>query len=301
MIKFSAAGQAFTPVPTVFLKKYMCTAPPDYAKVYLFGLCLAHAGEQMSDIEMEEALHMTSVQIETALNYWETKGLVTIKNTGRTLLYDFVQMPEEKAEEKPKKKAPIYEYAGYNNMLNTLLNRTLSAGDLQKIYDYTDVFGLPQDVVITMIEYCVVGRGSSVSVAYLDKVAQAWAEEGIDSREKAQQKIEEYKAVSGGAKMVMKQMGLIGKNPGKTEMDYYNKWTEKWGFTHESILYAMRDKEFAKDQPFKYLDAILRGLYEQGVTTSRKISEYNATRERKQANIKEILAALEYSRMNIMP
>ncbi len=300
-MKFSVTGQANTPVPTVFLKKYLCDAPQDYVKVYLFGLCLAYTGEQMGDIELEEALHLSGVQIEAALKYWETKGFVFAKSAGRTVSYEFLSGEEERVEEKPRKKPPIYEYEGYNNMLNTLLNRTLSPVDLQKIYDFTDVFGLPQDVVITLVEYCVTGRGSNVSVAYLDKVAQAWADEGVDSREKAQQKIEEYKAMSGGAKIVMKQMGLLGKNPGKTEMDYYTKWTEKWGFTHEAVLFAMRDKEFAKDQPFKYLDAILRTLYEQGITSSRKISEYNASRSKRQANIKEVLGALEYSRLNVTP
>ncbi len=301
-MKFSVAGQAFTPVPNIFLKKYMCDAPQDYVKVYLLGLYLANSGERMNSIELEETLHLTSVQIEAALKYWETKELVFLRGTGKSMMYEFLDKPKNQAEEeKIRKKAPVYEYEGYNNVLTSVLKRTPSPADLQKIYDFTDVFGLPQDVVITLIEYCVAAKGSSVNVAYLDKVAQAWAQEGIDSQEKAQQKIEEYKMVSGGAKKIMTQMGLIGKNPGKTEMDYYNKWTEKWKFTHEAIVFAMSNKEFAKDQPFKYLDAILRNLYEQGITSSRKISEYDTVRSQRRNNIKDILRVLEYSTLNIMP
>ena len=64
MIKFTLDEQATTPVPTIFLKKYMCDAPADYVKVYLYGLCLANAGTQLSDVELEAELHMTASQIE---------------------------------------------------------------------------------------------------------------------------------------------------------------------------------------------------------------------------------------------
>ncbi|MDL2236236.1 DnaD domain protein [Christensenellaceae bacterium OttesenSCG-928-K19] len=303
MIRFSVDEQAFTPVPTVFLKKYMCDAPEEYVRVYLYGLCLAHSGGQMDVVKIEEQLHQTSVEISAALEYWESKGFVRSKNTARGTTYEFLtsQTVENRPPEGKKVKADVYEYQGYNNMLSTILKRTLSASDLQKIYDYSEVFGLSQDVVITMVEYCVSSRGPTVSIAYMDKVAQTWAEEGIDSREKALQRVEDYKTLSSGARLVMKQMGLIGKSPGKTELDYYNKWTEKWGFTQESVLYAMRGLEFAKDQPFKYLDAVLRNLYENGATTSRKINEYNTAYANRRNNLKEVLSALDYSRLTVQP
>jgi DnaD/phage-associated family protein len=228
MIKFSLEEQATTPVPTIFLKKYMCDAPPDYVRVYLFGLCLAYTGEHLGDVEMEERLHMSSAQIISALEYWESKGFVKSRAAGKTTVYDFMAGPEEHAQQENSRKAPVYEYKNFNNVVSTLLGRTLSPSDLNNIYDFTDVFGLPQDVVVTMVEYCVAAKGKNVGIAYLDKVAQTWAEEGIDTREKAQQRIEDHKAVTSGAKMLMRIMGITGRNPGKKEMDFYDKWTEKW-------------------------------------------------------------------------
>ncbi|MEG0251485.1 MAG: DnaD domain protein [Christensenellaceae bacterium] len=299
MIKFTLNEQAYTPVPTLFLKKYMCDAPSEYVKVYLYGLCLANSGETQSEVELEDELHLSSAQIQTALNYWCLKGFV--KKIGTK--YEFCLLSSVQTEEEPikKKRAPLYENQNFNNILTTILKRELSGSDLNKIYDYTDVFGLPQDVVIALVEYCVAERGSRISIAYLDKVAEAWSEEGICTLNAAQQKIEEYKAVSGGANKIMRLMGLHGKFPGKTEMELYNKWTEKWGFTHEAIEYVMKDKEFSKEQPFKYLDAILRNLYEIGITTSRKINEHYTAQTKRRNGIKEVLAQLEYSRINITP
>ncbi len=298
MIKFALDEQATTPVPTVFLKKYMCDAPADYVKVYLYGLCLANAGTQLSDVELEAELHMTASQIEAALNYWCLKG--QMKRSGAK--YAFIMPDGGAKEEEPKRRrAPLYEMQNFNNMLRTVLARDLSPAELNKIYDYTDVFGLPQDVVLALVEYCVAERGNRISVAYLDKVAEGWAEEGINTLEKAEQKIESYKAVSGGANRLMRLMGLHGKYPGKTEMDLYNKWTEKWGFTHEAIEFVMKGKEFSKDQPFKYLDAILRSLYDRGITSSRKINEFYTAQKERRANIKAILTALKYSRIVVAP
>ncbi|MEA4853664.1 MAG: DnaD domain protein [Christensenella sp.] len=299
MIKFALDEQAFTPVPTIFLKKYMCDAPAEYVKVFLYGLCMANSGTSLSEVELEGELHMSSAQIEAAINYWCLKGLI-VKSGAK---YQFITGMQGKEEDSRRKKsaASLYEMKEFNNMLCAILKRDLTPTELNKIYDYTDVFGLPQEVVLALIEYCVAERGERISVAYFDKVAEAWSAEGITTQALAQQKIEEYKAVSGGANRLMRLMGLHGKYPGKTEMELYNKWTEKWGFTHEAIEYVMKDKEFSKEQPFKYLDAILRSLYDQGITSSRKISEYYNTQTRRRNAIKEVLQVLEYSRINITP
>lgn len=307
MFKFALNEQSMTPVPTLFLKKHMVKAPEKYLKVYLYGLYLASTGDQLSDVELVDELQQTAQEVEEALEYWATKGLVQKKQTSRSQTYEFVlseaEISSSEAEQPAKKSAQLYEYQNFNNMLGTLLNRTLSANELERIYDFTEVYGLPQDVVISMIEYCVTDRerGSRVSISYLDKVAQTWAEEGVTTRERAQETIEAYQAKSSGANKLMKLMGLHGKFPGKTEMDYYDKWTSKWGFTHDAIEYCMRDKEFSGGQPFKYLDAILRDLYERGITTARKISEFRGAQQKRQDNMKEILRTLEYSRIQVSP
>ena len=162
------------------------------------------------------------------------------------------------------------------------------------------MFGLPQEV-LALVEYCVAERGNRISVAYLDKVAEGWSEEGVNTLEKAQQKIEGYKSGIGRGKPADAADGPARKIPGKTEMDLYNKWTEKWGFTHEAIEFVMKGKGVFKDQPFKYLDAILRSLYDRGITSSRKINEFYTAQKERRANIEEILTALKYSRIVVAP
>lgn len=297
MIEFAIEGQAFVPVPTVFLKEYMCDAPQDYVKVYLYGLCLAHGGGSAQDVDLEDALHMTIAQISDALKYWEQKGFV--KKEGSRISY--TQPSAAQAPSPAPLNPALYLHREYNRKLDALLGRPLSHTELDKIHDYTETFGLPHEVVLLMIENCVVSRGHNISVAYLDKVARDWAEEGITTPAKVRAKIEDFSAANGGARALMRAMGITGKSPDSTQQELYAKWTEKWGFTQEAIRFAMKGVEFPAGAPFKYLDAILRNLYENGKTTSSGISEHNAAHERRSSSIKDVLRALDYSRMNIKP
>lgn len=302
MIRFSLDEQAFTPVPTVFIRKYMCDAPQDYIGVYLYGLHLAQAGEKLSIVELEERLHLSSAHIEKAIEYWKAKGLVTQNRNG----YRFVANPAEPVESPEpasgEEDSPLYRYREFNERLFVVLDRILTPTELDKIYDMMDVFGLPQEVALFAVEHCAKTRGKSVSVDYIHKVAQAWSEEGVDTIEKAKEKIALSGLLMGGSRAVMKQMGLHGKTPGQTELEYYTKWTRDWGFTQESILYAMRDSEFAsKQNPFKYLDSVLRDLFEKGKTSSRGISEDREAFADRKEKVKEILTALEFSRTTPLP
>ncbi len=296
MIEFAIEGQAFVPVPTVFLKEYMCDAPQDYVKVYLYGLCLAQEGGSAQDVDIEEALHMTIAQISDALKYWEQKGFV--KKEGARISYT---QPEKKRTAPAALNPALYLHRDYNRKLDALLSRPLSHTELDRIHDYTETFGLPHEVVLLMIENCVAARGKNISVAYLDKVARDWADEGINTTAKAREKIADYGAANGGARALLRVMGITGKNPDAAQQELYAKWTQKWGFTQESIQFAMKGIEFPAGAPFKYLDAILRNLYENGKNTSGGISEFNEARERRISGIKDVMRALDYSRMGIRP
>ncbi len=298
MMNFELGVQDVVPVPIAFLKKYMPGAPPAYVKVYLYGLCLAHGCGNAGDMEMERTLCMTSLEIRQAVSYWQDAGLVSTHDAGGNLSLRFLPIPESsppKAVDPP----PLYAYKDYNEKLASLLKRPLSPSDLQRIYDFTDVYGLPAEVVLKMIEHCVSLKGAAVNIAYINKVARTWADNRIDTDEKAQRRLEEYKLNTSGIREVMRRMGIGDKNPDQLQAGLYVKWMDEWGFTLESILFAMENVEFSGGSPFKYLDAILQNFYDKGITTSSEISEYVFTNNKKRKHIKEALKALDYSRMYI--
>lgn len=306
-MKFINEREEFIQIPAAFLEDYICDAPPEYVKVYLFGLYLAQRSLSIEPFDLEDRLHLSKDRIDSAFNYWSKKGFVELngdsvsftvpnKKTPANKTYGYLEAYEGRGEADPPNEI-LYEKSDYNKILNKLLKRQLTHSQLQKIYDFTDVFKLPETVVISMIEHCVTVKGADVGIAYLDKVAKTWADKGVSTLEQAQAQIEEYNAATGGAKRIMKRMGIAGKLPGYAELEYFDKWTKEWGFKPDAVLYAMKDTEFASiTQPFKYLDEILRSLKEKGVFTSSQMYDLSEREKREKDEIKEIATALNSGR-----
>ena len=274
-----------TIVPNRFIESCI-GAPEKYTEVYLLGLMYASL-EDSIDLELFcTRLNMGMTEVTEAMMYWQKKGFARIINSS-ILCFEFGDfMPARSADS-------LYTERDYNRMLQELFgSRQLSPHEYIKIYDYTDTFGLPKNVVLIMVEYCIALKGRRVSVSYMDKVAQSWAEEHIDTPEKAREKLESHKAAASGVLRVLKQLGLSGRGPTQDEYALYLKWTEDWGFTLDAVLTACAHTTSAREPSMKYLDRILERLKDQNRVTSRTISEAAAQSESTAKTLKELMHIL---------
>ena len=230
---------------------------------------------------------MSITELMEAMEYWQKKGFARIMNNQGKMDFEFGDfMPQRNAD-------TLYTERDYNRMLQELFgSRQLSPHEYLKLYDYTDTFGLPKKVVLSLVEYCIALKGRRVSVTYMDKVAQSWADEGIDTPEKAAEKLETHKAAASGVLRVLKQLGLTGRGPTQDEYSLYLKWTEDWGFTLDAVLTACAHTTSAREPSMKYLDRILERLKDQNRVTSRTISEAAAQSENVARTLKEIMHLL---------
>jgi len=270
-----------TPVPNKFIECSI-TAPENYTQAYLLGLMYS-SNSREADLDFLCAkLNMDRGEIIEAYEFWQKKGFLRIINSDVLCIEfgDFNRYEED-----------LYTERDFNRQLQDIFgSRQLSPQEYLKIYDYTDMFGLPKNVVLLLAKYCVLMKGRRVSVAYMDKVARSWAEEeNIDTEEKAKEKIENFKVSASGIVRVLKQLGISGREPTKDEYALYGKWTHEWGFTLEAILTACSHTTAAREPSMKYLDRILQRLYAQGSTTSRKIAEIKNKSEETDLNIKELM------------
>jgi DnaD/phage-associated family protein len=187
----------------------------------------------------------------------------------------------------------LYTERDYNQALQQLFGaRQLSPHDYLKIYDYTDTFDLPKSVVLKLVEYCISLKGRRVSITYIDKVAQTWADDHVDTPEKAQDKLDSHKAAASGVQRVLAQLGLSGRGPTQDEYALFLKWTDEWGFTLDAILTACAHTTAAREPSMKYLDRILERLKDQNCVTSRTISEAASQSEASVKTLKELMHTL---------
>lgn len=269
-----------TPVPTAFLADHMLSAPSDYVKVYLYGLYLSSAADDSRGEQMESRLHMKSSDIDDALRYWERAGLLAMRADG-TVTYQF-------GGAAPKEEP--YPYVAFNMQVAEALGRDPSPSELRRAYEWLGTYDLPKEVVLELMRHCVGMKGSRVSFNYMEKVAADWAHKGVDSIEAAREEVETYKRVTGGARKLLKDMGIVDRLPDRTEMELYEKWTHDWGFPHEGICWAMRDKEFStRRAPFKYLDTILSGFHERGMHAAQEIQAADKRNSAERDEVKQVL------------
>lgn len=273
-----------TLVPNRFIESCI-GAPEKYIEAYLLGLLYASEGSVDSEM-LCARLNIGMAEVTDAMEYWQKKGFVRIINKKEFCLEFGDFMPQRSSD-------TLYTEREYNRTLQELFgSRQLSPHDYLRIYDYTDTFGLPKSVVLKLIEYCIALKGRRVSISYIDKVAQTWAEEHIDTPEKAQDKLDAHKAAASGVQRVLKQLGLSGRGPTQDEYALFLKWTNEWGFTLDAILTACAHTTAAREPSMKYLDRILERLKNQNCTTSRTITEAAAQSEASGKVIKELMHIL---------
>ena len=146
------------------------------------------------------------------------------------------------------------------HIVELYLDRPLKPMDTELIlYLYEDLKFSPE-LIIYLYEYCVSKNKKSPS--YIEAVALKWAEEGIDSEEKAREATLAYNEHFNN---VIKAFGL-NRSPGQIERQYITKWVEIYSFSDDIITEACNRTILRTQKPdFKYADKILETWFKKGV------------------------------------
>ena len=274
-----------TIVPNEFIRNSM-GAPAGFVAAYLYGLMYSQGHETIDLGVFSAHLRMPESDIIEAYEYWQKKGFVKILN-GSELCFEFGIF------KKLDNVDDLYSESEFFQDLQSIFgSRQLSPADYIKLLDYNTVFLLPKKVVLMLARYCVDKKGNRVSITYLDRVAKTWAEEGINTIEEAEKRIERSKQKESGILDILEQLGITNRRPTKDETELFEKWTHQWGFTLGAIRTACSHTTSSRNPSMKYLDSILYNLKEEGKTTSRTISESKTVKENTTKDIQKILNAM---------
>lgn len=158
------------------------------------------------------------------------------------------------------------------------LKRPLTTTDIHTIFFWYDDLKLKVDLIEYLIEYCI-GKGHT-SLRYMDKVAIAWKEEGIQTVAQAKQASSSFSQLHFS---VMKALGISGRNLVASETALIDKWSKQYGFTADIIAEACRRTISSTHQPsFEYTDRILGKWHKQKVRhlndIARLDSDFQKTR-----------------------
>ena len=197
-----------------FIETELPQAPPLYVSVYLMTLAIGQDAKKVA-----ERLKATETDVLYAWGYWKGKGYL-----------------QEEQRQEPQRPAlassvrPDYsprELALYikNDKVRKLfdsaqkkLGKMLSQQDMSLLFSFYDWLGLPMEVIELLLSYCT--ASGHTGMRYIEKVAIGWAEEGVNTVEKAAEYIELRKT---GYRSILQAFGQ-NRMPVAAEEAYMKKW-----------------------------------------------------------------------------
>lgn len=300
-IDFGGWGSVFA-VPTAIVDNGLKLASEKQLKVLLY--ILRHQGDEISDDIIAEALSIHPEDVSDAVIYWADRGaMVKLGNeltmgTAKEHNKETTPVNEHNTEETPQD-LPVrtlprnvrLDSANVARILRTdssamflvneaqrILAKVLSNVDTAVLLGLYDVYGLPIEVIVMLMEYCSkIGKGN---IKYIEKTGIAWANEEIRTIELAEEKIKRYDESSEAFRRVALVFGLSNSGtPTKNQTEFSNVWVNEWGFSDEVLRIAYeRCVDKKGEMRFSYINGILKRFYEDKLFTADDIEKTEKAR-----------------------
>jgi DnaD/phage-associated family protein len=273
-------------VPSLVANEYIKLASEYQLKALL--LILSNGGLANSK-EIAKTLGCTESDVDDFLEFWVDEGILVID--GAAPVEAKTQAPAPKKEARPEKtkskkelesipvptltQKDITAALNQNPELDNLIQgaqevfgRTLSHIEQELVINMVQYYGLPSEVVLTILQYCKAQKDKHIAIgnAYLGAMAKNWSEEGITTLDAAEEKLLELENSDKYWKEVLSVASISYRNPTVNQREMIKNWNE--GFSFDMIEYACEQmKENAVKPTLKYVDKILKNWQKKGIKT----------------------------------
>lgn len=161
-----------------------------------------------------------------------------------------------------------------------ILGRALSPGLSSGLLMLFDDYGLPADVILMLLQYAK-SRGRD-NTSYIESVGKSWADEGINSHERAEQKLRRLDETALAWRRLQTLLGIDRRSPSRREEQFASAWITDWKFSDALIREAYnRCIDATGKMKLSYMNKILEGWHLKGISTLEAAqAEQQAVRDR---------------------
>ena len=156
----------------------------------------------------------------------------------------------------------------------TVLGRTISTAEQEMLVNMHIYYELPPEVILMLLGYYrgEKEKGRSINLAYINKMANSWSEDGVRTVADADEKL---LYLSGTDKLwdkVIAMTGIRHRSPTARQRQMVADWGRDFS---EDMLQLACDimKENADKPSLKYMDSVLRRWKKEGLTTPAQVQE----------------------------
>ena len=165
-----------------------------------------------------------------------------------------------------------------------ILGRLIKNGDSSTLLMMHDYLGLPTDVILMLLQYTVsIGKSN---MRYIEKAAMNWADEEINTHEKAEEKIRRLSENSRAWGVIEQTLGIARRSPTKQETELASRWINEWRFSPDMIREAYeRCVNQTGKLSLRYMNKILERWQREGILSldqARREQEQKAAARQEQ-------------------
>ena len=279
-------GSVFA-VPSVVADEHLKIANGNQLKVLLY--LLKNNNKDLTDEAIGEALNMHPEDVKDSLSFWVERKVIAvdsevitpakIENTvSETLSFASVEPEEEpKKSKRPVSRAVrpepgyVIKRLGSDPALAMLMDeaqrifgRMLSNAEAGTLVMLMDTDGLPVDVLIMLIQYCV--DNNKGTMRFVEKIGIEWGSEGINTVALAEEKIRTVTETYSYFNRVASTFGMknVG-SPTKKQLAFANQWVGTWSFSDDMLRLAYERCVDSKGElNMDYINGILKKWYMSG-------------------------------------
>jgi DnaD/phage-associated family protein len=244
----------------------------DAVLLYLFVL---RTGGALSGREAAGALNCTVGDIKRSMELLGRLGLLKCGETPPAPQKD--ELPEYTAEDIRRELDNGTVFSSLVQEAQKSLGKLLSSDDLVKLFGIYDSLGLPPEVILHLITYCIdenrrrYGPSRVPTMRYIEKTAYTWEREGIFTLEQAEQYLKLLESRKTQIADIKRVLQIRDRELTSGELKYLEGWLSA-GFTPEIVEIAydrtvMRTGKLS----WSYMDRILGDWRQKGFRSAEEI------------------------------
>lgn len=267
----SLINNGYISIDARFLNDYLPIAPENCIKVYLFGLlkCENSAGHDNTIENFENVLGISKQEVLDCFFYWQDQNLVKVLDVDPI---EVRYLPVKNAS--VTRKFDTRKYKDFVDEINTIITgRTIQPNEFMKYIDFFESYNIQWCDFNMIVKYCVEKKGPDINSNYILTVAQVWADEGVKTAEKIEEKIESMTLLTSDVSEVAKALKYRG-NLSIEHQQLYSKWTKSYGFNKQTIIDVATRLSKSKSNVFEKLDKALLKYYELKLFSFNEIQDY---------------------------
>lgn len=284
-INLGAWGSVFA-VPSVVVDEHLKIAGAGQLKVLLY--LLKNNSTPLDENTIGEALNMHPDDVKDSLAFWVERKVLSVEENEITpakpdeivteSLSVTTVIPEEPKKAKRPMSRPTRPEPGYvikrlgsdpglamlMDEAQRIFGRMLSNAEAGTLVMLMDTDGLPVDVLIMLLQYCV--DNNKGTMRFVEKIGIEWGSEGINTVALAEDKIRSTTETYSYFNRVASTFGMKNAgSPTKKQLSFASQWVGTWSFSEDMLRLAYERCVDTKGQlNMDYINGILEKWYMAG-------------------------------------